>query len=135
MNDVWQLDLYNMVGLSVLDYRDFSTGRDRMGSLYYSLVKSIDQCIMKKDIEQDGEKENETFSTGYESFWGNEWEETNVVRGPLFDHFNTPARDSDVETRWLLDSDDETQGGDDSSVECIDGEDENIGHADAVMEG
>ena len=108
------------------DYRDPRTGRDLVGSLYYSLIKSVDKCILKKE---DCEKENETLATGNDTFMGDDWEEVNVEEGPSWDHahFIEHARDSD----------DRTQGGEDSeedSVECMSGGNDNHTHTDAVME-
>lgn len=120
------------------DYRDPRTGRDLVGSLYYSLIKSVDKCILKKE---DCEKEDETLAVGNntfmgddwymgdDSFKGDDWEEVNVEEGPSWDY--PPFH----EHAW--DSDDRTQGGEDSdedSVEFTSGGNDNHAHADAVME-
>ena len=109
------------------DYRDPRTGRDLVGSLYYSLIKSVDKCILKKEDETLAVGNN-TFMSD-DCFMGDDWEEVNVEEGPSWDYppFHEHARDSD----------DRTQGGEDSdedSVECISSGNDNHAHADAVME-
>ena len=99
------------MGLTSADYRDPRTGQDLMGSLYYSLIKSVNQCILKKDVDEDKEKGNETFGSADDTFMGDEWEEVNVEEGPQWDALlgNGHVLDSDNETQGNEDSDDETQ--------------------------
>lgn len=39
-------------------------GRDPMGSLYYSLIKSVNECILKNRIVENGDKEDGNLGAG-----------------------------------------------------------------------
>lgn len=52
-----------MMGLDMEAIRCPVTGRDPMGSFYYSLIKSVNGCILKKVSSENGTKEDGNLGT------------------------------------------------------------------------
>ena len=107
------------MGLDMAAIRDPVTGRDPMGSLYYSLIESVDQYILEKNFGEDGNKENESLRT--EDVGMDEgWEEVNGHEGmeeSMLDGCVQQRQEEKDEGEWM-------------TVEY-----ENNRHADAAMEG
>ena len=72
------------MGFNLAKIRDPVTGRDPLGSLYYSLVKEVDKFILKKDVEEEVEAppwdwgEGGKYWDGEESESESEWEEVGM---------------------------------------------------------
>ena len=64
MNDVWQQDVFKVFGFDMPTIRDPVTGRDPLGSLYYSLVQNVDECILKKKSGENGSGGDGHLGTG-----------------------------------------------------------------------
>ena len=107
------------MGLDMAAIRDPITGRDPMGSLYYSLIESVDQYILKKNVGEDENKENENLGTE-DAGMDESWEEVNEHEG--------------MEESMLGGRVQEKQEGKDEG-EWMTVEYENHRHADAAMEG
>ncbi|KAL9134810.1 MAG: hypothetical protein Q9175_004004 [Cornicularia normoerica] len=63
VNDPWQLEIFQMMGLDMEAIHCPVTGRDPMGSFYYSLIKSVNGCILKKVSSENRTKEDGNLRT------------------------------------------------------------------------
>ena len=64
MNDVWQQDVFKVFGFDMPTIRDPVTGRDPLGSLYFSLIQCVDECILKKKSGENGSGGDGHLGTG-----------------------------------------------------------------------
>ncbi|KAF6233148.1 hypothetical protein HO173_008692 [Letharia columbiana] len=54
LNDIWQLEVFRMMGLDLAAIRCPITGRDPLGSLYYSLITAVNERILKQKFHVNG---------------------------------------------------------------------------------
>ena len=114
------------MGLDLNAIRDPVTGRDPMGSLYYSLIDSVNECILKKYPGTNGVKEDGSPGKGDVGMDDGGDEVGKMER----------AGEEPVVGNGQVERDDgEGKGGEEGSGEQMGGEGEHHGHADAVMEG